>query len=418
MGDGKKTNVVIPLIPLGKAARKLATAGETTRRVQLEFRSPPPLSLYVHIPWCVKKCPYCDFNSHEARDSIPEREYVAALIADLESALPLVWGRKIGSIFFGGGTPSLFSGAAIDELLTAIRTLLPMLPDAEVTLEANPGTVEAEKFAAFRVAGVNRLSLGIQSFNATHLQALGRIHDEVEARRAVDIAAAHFDNFNLDLMYGLPGQTLEQAMSDLEIALAYAPPHLSCYQLTLEPNTHFAAAPPQLPEHDLCADMQDAIEARLAAENYTHYETSAFAQPARQCRHNLNYWNFGDYLGIGAGAHSKLTLHDRVLRQMRWKQPKQYLAKVAAGVPVHEEFAVTPADLPGEFMMNALRLNQGFDAALFELRTAQPLLVVEGELRLAEQEGLLQRSLQNIAPSERGRRFLNRLLEKFLVERG
>ncbi len=403
-----KVSRVIPIIPQGKAAGRAEG--------QLEFRHPLPLSLYVHIPWCVQKCPYCDFNSHEMRDEIPEDEYVSALIADLESALPLVWGRKVSSIFFGGGTPSLLSGAALDRVLTAIRTLLPVLPDAEVTLEANPGTVEAEKFAAFRDAGINRLSLGIQSFNPTHLKALGRIHDDNDARRAIDIAAAHFDNFNLDLMYGLPGQTLEQALSDVESALSFAPPHLSCYQLTLEPNTAFAAAPPILPDPDHCADMQDAIEARLAAAKFTHYETSAFAQAGRQCRHNLNYWTFGDYLGIGAGAHGKLTLHDRVLRQMRWKQPKQYLAKVAEGTPVQDEFSVEAAELPFEFMMNALRLNQGFDAPLFEMRTSLPLFSIESTLRQAEQDGLIERRPGRIAPTDRGRRYLNRLLERFIAE--
>lgn len=406
---------VIPIVPQSQTQAGGASG------TQLEFRNPPPLSLYVHIPWCVQKCPYCDFNSHEVRDSIPEADYVAALIADLESALPLVWGRKVSSIFFGGGTPSLLSGPALDRLLTAIRTLLPIQPDAEITLEANPGTVEAEKFAAFRNAGINRLSLGIQSFNPAHLKALGRIHDDLEARRAIDIAATHFDNFNLDLMYGLPEQTLEQAMSDLESALSYAPPHLSCYQLTLEPNTAFAAAPPVLPDHDTCADMQDAIESRLASGSksagYTHYETSAFAQAGRQCRHNLNYWTFGDYLGIGAGAHSKLTLHDRVLRQMRWKLPKQYLAGGAQATPLQEEFPVDINDLPFEFMMNALRLNQGFAAQLFEARTALPLIRIEGPLRQAEEEGLIKRRPGHIAPTDRGRRFLNRLLELFLVER-
>jgi oxygen-independent coproporphyrinogen-3 oxidase len=414
--SGKKTAKVIPIIAHEKLAK---TAGAAALDSVLNFRSALPLSLYVHIPWCVQKCPYCDFNSHEARGGIPEKEYVAALIADLESALPLVWGRRVGSIFFGGGTPSLLSGEALDELLTAIRARLPLLPNAEITLEANPGTVESEKFAAFRAAGINRLSLGIQSFNPAHLQALGRIHDDRQARRAIEIAAVHFDNFNLDLMYGLPGQTLEQALSDVETALSFVPPHLSCYQLTLEPNTAFYAAPPTLPEGDICADMQDAIEARLAAAGYTHYETSAFAQPGRQCAHNLNYWQFGDYLGIGAGAHGKLTLHDRgsweVRRQMRWKQPKQYLAQVAAGQPVHEEFSVGAAELPFEFMMNALRLNQGFDAALFEQRTSLPLMRIEGELRRAEQDGLLERNLQHIAPTDQGRRFLNRLLERFLA---
>ena len=404
---------IIPIVPHGKTAVASGSG--------LEFRHALPLALYVHIPWCVQKCPYCDFNSHEARGEIPEADYISALIADLESSLPLIWGRTVSSIFFGGGTPSLLSGAGLDRLLTAIRTLLPLLPDAEITLEANPGTVESAKFAAFRAAGINRLSLGIQSFNPAHLKALGRIHDGDEARHAIEVAAAHFDNFNLDLMYGLPGQTLAEALSDVETALAFAPTHLSCYQLTLEPNTAFAAAPPVLPDPDRCADMQEAIEDRLAAASFAHYETSAFAQPGRQCRHNLNYWTFGDYLGIGAGAHGKLTLHDgkrwEVRRQMRWKQPKQYLAQVAQAKPIQEEFSVEMADLPFEFMMNALRLNQGFEPELFEMRTSLPLFAIENELRHAEQQGLIERQPQRIAPTRQGQRFLNRLLETFIAER-
>ena len=407
--SGRKAARVIPIKPAGRSASGTGA---------LEFHTPLPLSLYVHIPWCVQKCPYCDFNSHQVRDGLPEAEYVAALIADLESALPLIWGRKIGSIFFGGGTPSLLSGAGLDNLLTAIRTRLPLLPDAEITLEANPGTVEADKFAAFRAAGVNRLSLGIQSFNTEHLKALGRIHDDDDARRAIEIAARHFDNFNLDLMYGLPGQTIEQALADVEQALAFTPTHLSCYQLTIEPNTAFATTPPELPEPDRCADMQEEIEARLAKAGFNHYETSAFARPECQSRHNLNYWTFGDYLGIGAGAHSKLTLHDGkkwdVRRQMRWKQPKQYLTKVVAGQPLQDEFPIPAGDLPFEFMMNALRLNQGFDVSLFEARTAQQLIAVETILRQAEKEGLIVREPGRIAPTKRGQRFLNRLLEMFL----
>ncbi len=413
-GSAPRKARIIPIVPHGKMAASGGGGG-------LEFRHALPLALYVHIPWCVQKCPYCDFNSHEARGAIPEADYISALIADLESSLPLIWGRTVSSIFFGGGTPSLLSGAGLDRLLTAIRTLLPLLPDAEITLEANPGTVESAKFAAFRAAGINRLSLGIQSFNPAHLKALGRIHDGDEARHAIEIATAHFDNFNLDLMYGLPGQTLEEALSDVETALAFAPTHLSCYQLTLEPNTAFAAAPPVLPDPDRCADMQDAIEDRLAAAGFAHYETSAFAQPGRQCRHNLNYWTFGDYLGIGAGAHGKLTLHDgkrwEVRRQMRWKQPKQYLAQVAQAKPIQEEFSVEMADLPFEFMMNALRLNQGFEPELFEMRTSLPLFAIENELRHAEQQGLIERQPQRIAPTRQGQRFLNRLLETFIAER-
>lgn len=381
----------------------------------LEFRVSPPLALYVHVPWCVQKCPYCDFNSHEANGQIPERQYVDALIADLQSALPLIWGRPVVSVFFGGGTPSLLSPAAVDELITAFRTLAMLAPEAEITLEANPGTVEAEKFAGFRAAGVNRLSLGIQSFNEGHLKALGRIHDAGEARRAAQLAGEHFPAFNLDLMYGLPGQTLEQALSDVDTALSFKPGHLSCYQLTLEPNTRFAAFPPELPEGDTCADMQEAIEAKLAGAGFANYETSAFAQPGRQCRHNLNYWYFGDYLGIGAGAHSKLTFHDRVLRQMRWKHPKAYLENVASGNPVQESNEVAGADLPFEFLMNALRLADGFHPSLFEARTAQPLGRILPQLKAAERDGLLEVGSEKIAPTLHGRRFLNVLLERFLA---
>jgi oxygen-independent coproporphyrinogen-3 oxidase len=380
----------------------------------LEFRQSPPLSLYVHVPWCVQKCPYCDFNSHEAGETIPERQYVDALIADLQSALPLIWGRSVQTVFFGGGTPSLLSPQAVDELIGAFRALAMLSPEAEITLEANPGTVEAEKFAGFRAAGVNRLSLGIQSFDDHHLRVLGRIHGAAEAKRAAQLAGEHFERFNLDLMYGLPGQTMEQALADIDTALGFAPPHLSCYQLTLEPNTRFAAFPPQLPEADLCADMQEAIEARLANAGYLNYETSAFAQPGKQCLHNLNYWHFGDYLGIGAGAHSKLTLHDHVLRQMRWKHPKAYLDNMLAGRPLQEESQVAAASLPFEFLMNALRLSDGFTPSLFELRTALPLATILPQLRAAADEGLLEITPQRIAPTARGRRFLNVLLERFL----
>ena len=380
----------------------------------MEFRVSPPLALYVHVPWCVRKCPYCDFNSHEAAGAIPEAEYVAALITDLQSALPLIWGRPLVSVFFGGGTPSLLSPAAVDELLAAFRALAMLSPEAEITLEANPGTVEAEKFAGFRAAGVNRLSLGIQSFNDEHLKALGRIHGAAEAKRAAQLAGDHFESFNLDLMNGLPGQTTEQALTDLETALTFAPPHLSCYQLTLEPNTRFAAFPPALPEDDLCADMQDAIEARLAVAGYANYETSAFARTGHQCRHNLNYWHFGDYLGIGAGAHSKLTLHDRVLRQMRWRQPAAYLENVRGGSPVQEAHEVAAGQLPFEFLMNALRLAAGFQPALFEARTAQSVSRILPQLRAAAADGLVDIGGERIAPTVRGRRFLNVLLERFL----
>ena len=383
----------------------------------VNFQALPPLSLYIHIPWCVRKCPYCDFNSHEVRTDLSEAVYVDALVRDLEMSLPLVWGRKVYSVFIGGGTPSLLSAQALEKILGSVRMLLPLDVNAEITLEANPGTVEAEKFKGFRDAGVNRLSLGIQSFNEAHLKALGRIHNADEARRAVDVAQNHFDNINLDLMYALPQQTLEQAEQDVRTALAYAPQHLSCYHLTLEPNTLFHRYPPTLPDDDASSEMQQRIESLLAEHGYQHYETSAFALPKKQSRHNLNYWQFGDYLGIGAGAHSKISSHDSVLRQARYKQPQAYLDQVLQGSPVQTENKLTRDDLCFEFMMNALRLNQGFSAELFIERTSLPLLLIRSELEQAEKRGLLQRELQRIAPTELGRRFLNDLLEMFLKEK-
>ena len=378
------------------------------------FDAPPPLTLYVHIPWCVRKCPYCDFNSHEAKGGIPEEAYLAALERDLEAALPQVWGRRVHSVFFGGGTPSLLSAAGLDHLLTRLRTLLLIEPLAEITLEANPGTFEAEKFRGFRAAGINRLSIGIQSFNPTHLQSLGRIHDDKEARRAVEIARANFDNVNLDLMYGLPGQSLEQALADIDCAIGFGVQHISAYHLTLEPNTLFYAQPPQLPDDDTSAAMQHAIEERLAAAGYAHYETSAFAQKHRACQHNLNYWQFGDYLGIGAGAHSKLTTQADVLRQMRYKQPKAYMEQAAAGQAIQEQHSVPADELGFEFMMNALRLNTGFPPALFQAQTGLPLQVIETPLQAAEARGLILRDPSRIQPTALGQRFLNDLLQLFL----
>ncbi len=382
----------------------------------VNFQALPPLSLYIHIPWCVRKCPYCDFNSHEARGAFPEKEYVAALVRDLELALPLIWGRKVYTVFFGGGTPSLLSGEGVAEMLRQVRMLLPLDINAEITLEANPGTVEAGRFAAYREAGVNRLSLGIQSFNDAHLQALGRIHSADEAKRAIETAQRNFDNINLDLMYALPQQTLAEALQDVQTALQFKPQHLSCYHLTLEPNTLFYRNPPPLPDDDASSDMQQSIEALLAAHGYEHYETSAFAQPKRRARHNLNYWQFGDYLGIGAGAHSKLSFHDKVIRQMRYKQPQAYLEAVARGEPVQEGHEVSHNDLAFEFMMNALRLNEGFDSMLFTERTSLPLLSIRRELEEAEGRGLLLQDHKKIAPTEAGRRFLNDLLQIFLRE--
>jgi oxygen-independent coproporphyrinogen-3 oxidase len=382
-----------------------------------ELQSPPPLALYVHLPWCVRKCPYCDFNSHASRGEIPEQRYLQALTHDLEQSLPQVWGRSVSSIFIGGGTPSLFSAAAIDQLLTTLRTLLPVSPLAEITLEANPGTFEAARFKAYRDAGVNRLSLGVQSFNPRHLAALGRIHGADEARAAAMAALELFESVNLDLMYALPEQTLDEAWQDLTTAIGLAPAHLSAYHLTLEPNTPFAAAPPRLPDDDTAADMQLMVETTLAAAGYEHYETSAFARPGQRCRHNLNYWNFGDYLGIGAGAHGKLSSHDRIERQARSKHPQAYMDALldAPGAGLLETRRLTRDDRIFEFMMNALRLTEGFDPRLFEARTGLPLLLAEPALRAAEQRGLLLRTPDNIRPSEQGRHFLNELLQMFLA---
>jgi oxygen-independent coproporphyrinogen-3 oxidase len=374
----------------------------------------PPLSLYIHIPWCVRKCPYCDFNSHEARNEIPEAAYADALIADLEQALPLIWGRKVHSIFFGGGTPSIFSPDAIDRILSAVRARVQLTYEAEITLEANPGTVDEARFAGFRDAGVNRLSIGIQSFNSRHLSALGRIHDEGQARSAAEAGVKIFERVNLDLMYALPQQTLDEALADVRQACELGPSHLSCYHLTLEPNTLFYRNPPPLPDDDSSAAMQEAIEAELATHGYQHYETSAFARPGQACRHNLNYWLFGDYLGIGAGAHSKLSFHDRILRQSRYKHPASYLQKVASGEHIEKETRIARQDLGFEFMMNALRLTQGFETELFQQRTGLPLASVEQPLRTAEAQGLIRREEARIVPTLRGQRFLNELLQLFL----
>jgi oxygen-independent coproporphyrinogen-3 oxidase len=376
----------------------------------VRFEALPPLALYVHIPWCVRKCPYCDFNSHERSGVLPEAEYISRLMLDVEAALPSVWGRRVVSIFIGGGTPSLFSPQSIDALLSGVRARLTLDPQAEITLEANPGTVEAARFRGFRGAGVNRISIGVQSFDERMLGALGRIHSADEARRAIDAALASFDNVNIDLMYALPGQTPAMARADLDEALHYGLPHVSAYQLTLEPNTVFWSKPPALPEHDVAADMQLVVEERLGAAGYEHYETSAFARPGRRCRHNLNYWQFGDYLGIGAGAHGKLSFPDRVTRHARAKQPNEYM-KPGARV---EESVVSPAELPFEFMLNALRLVDGFDMTLFRERTGLPFSTIEKHLADVETRGLVSRDWKRIRPTARGRRFLNDLLEAFL----
>ncbi|MDP2135763.1 MAG: radical SAM family heme chaperone HemW [Sulfuritalea sp.] len=380
--------------------------------------APPPLALYVHWPWCVKKCPYCDFNSHESGGRIDgdrEAAYLAALIADLEAALPQIWNRPVHSVFIGGGTPSLMRGETAEALLAAIRMRLPLHPDAEVTLEANPGTAEAAKFAAFRGAGVNRLSIGVQSFADDKLAALGRIHDSAEARRAIEMAQRHFERVNLDLMYALPRQTLADAEQDIATAIGSGVSHISAYHLTLEPNTPFHHSPPPLPDDDLAADMQEMVEARLAAAGFGHYETSAFARgDAQRCRHNLNYWQFGDYLGIGAGAHGKLSNHATIWREARHRNPRAYLAGAARGDFISRRQTVAIADLPGEFMMNALRLNDGFPFGLFTERTGLPLAAIEESALAARRAGLLETADGRMRPTAQGRRFLNRLLAGFL----
>jgi oxygen-independent coproporphyrinogen-3 oxidase len=407
---------MIPIKPAPMAGQSPAAAA--LRYLQpgaLNLGTLPPLALYIHFPWCVRKCPYCDFNSHEARGgAFPEQEYLDAVRLDLEQSLPLIWGRKVYTIFIGGGTPSLMSAAGLDRLLSDVRTLLPLDLSCEVTMEANPGTFEQDKFRAFRDSGVNRLSIGIQSFNGRHLQALGRIHDGDEARRAVDIARRTFDNFNLDLMYALPEQTLDEARADLETALAFAPPHLSLYHLTMEPNTVFAKYPPQLPSDDESADIQDMILEQMAGAGYEHYEVSAYARPGHRARHNLNYWEFGDYLGIGAGAHSKVSFPHRVLRQARFKQPASYIEQARQGTPVQEEREIGRGELGFEFMLNALRLVEGFDPNLFGERTGLPITAIERALDQAEAKGLLYRDHKLIRPTGLGQRFLNDLQQLFL----
>jgi len=369
----------------------------------------PPLALYVHIPWCVRKCPYCDFNSHERAGGLPEAEYVQKLLVDLEKLLPSVWGRRLVSVFIGGGTPSLFSPESIDALLSGARARLVLEPGAEITLEANPGTVEAARFRGFRDAGVNRISIGVQSFDEGMLKKLGRIHSGGEARRAIDAALASFERVNADLMYGLPGQSIDMARADVEQAVAAGVPHISAYQLTIEPNTVFFSRPPKLPPHDACADMQVMIEELLRERGFEQYETSAFARPGQRCRHNLNYWQFGDYLGIGAGAHGKISFPDRVTRHEQAKQPDAYLKGAAA-----RETEVPARELPFEFMLNALRLVEGVPATLFQERTGLPFAAISRCVTQAEEKGLLERDLKHIRPTAKGRRFLNDLLQEFL----
>ncbi|MCA3238810.1 MAG: radical SAM family heme chaperone HemW [Curvibacter sp.] len=383
----------------------------------LQLTSLPPLSLYVHLPWCLKKCPYCDFNSHEMqREDMPEQRYLKALVADLEATLPLIWGRSVQSIFLGGGTPSLFSPESIDRLLADIRARIKLPADCEITLEANPGTFEKDRFREFRQAGVTRLSVGVQSFDDEHLKRIGRVHDRAQALAALEEAARSFDTWNLDLMYALPGQTLEGLRSEVDEALAFQPPHLSIYHLTIEPNTYFAKHPPALPEDDTAYAMLDLITERTARAGLNRYEVSAYARSAHHCRHNLNYWQFGDYLGIGAGAHGKLSFAHRVVRQVRAREPRLYMERALSGDAIAQEHDVARADLPFEFMLNALRLRQGFLLSDFTERTGLAITAIGSALEEAERLGWVTRDLQRVLPTPRGFDFLSDLQALFLPE--
>jgi len=430
-------------IPLTSAEATNEAAGDRLARYMrpgtLNLAALPPLSLYVHLPWCLKKCPYCDFNSHETTltpktpsassprggasasgrpsggPGIPEARYLEALRADLEAALPFIWGRRVHSIFIGGGTPSLFSPQAVEQLIGDVRARLPLEPGCEITLEANPGTFERDRFRGYRAAGVTRLSVGVQSFDDDKLRALGRVHDSAQARAALDEARSVFDTFNLDLMYALPGQTLAELDADLRQALAFEPPHLSIYHLTIEPNTFFAKHPPQVPDDDTASEMLDLIAERTAAQGLGRYEVSAFARTGHRCQHNLNYWEFGDYLGIGAGAHSKLSFPHRVVRQIRYRDPAKYMQQALAGAAIAQDDEVARDQLPFEFMLNALRLREGFELARFSERTGLPLSAIQRPLQEAEDKGLIERDWQWVRPTARGFDFLSDLQSLFLA---
>jgi len=386
----------------------------------LQLQALPPLSLYVHLPWCIKKCPYCDFNSHEWRDNaqgMPEQRYIDALLADLEASLPLIWGRPVHSIFIGGGTPSLFEPASIDRLISGIRARLPLEAEAEITMEANPGTFEKDRFKAFRAAGVTRLSIGVQSFNDAHLKALGRVHNSDQAMAAVAEAQSAFETFNLDVMYALPRQSLSDLTQDIQTALSFKPPHISIYHLTIEPNTMFAKHPPVLPEDDDAYAMMDLITDMTGAGGLQRYEVSAYAKPGHRCWHNLNYWQFGDYLGIGAGAHSKLSFAHRVMRYVRYREPQLYLAQALQGEPVTQYEEVAREDLPFEYMLNALRLKEGFNLADYMARTGLAMTSIQQALANAEAKQLIARDLNRVWPTERGFDFLSDLQALFLADR-
>ena len=389
---------------------------------QITFQRPgqltalPPLSLYIHIPWCIKKCPYCDFNSHSLKNGLPEEAYIDALLTDLQLELPNIWGRPVETIFFGGGTPSLFQAELIDRLLSGVRSLLRLQPEAEITLEANPGTFEIEKFQGFKDAGITRLSIGVQSFNDDMLARLGRVHNGKEALTAIDTALKLFDKVNIDLMYALPNQTVQTALNDVQTAIATGVSHISAYHLTMEPNTPFGHTPPKgLPQDEAALDIEDAVHGALESAGFIHYETSAFAKPGMQCRHNLNYWQFGDYLGIGAGAHGKISYPDRIERTVRRRHPNDYLAAMQ-GNPHEavEHKTVASEDLPFEFMMNALRLTDGVPAAMLQERTGVPTAKIMAQIETARQKGLLESDPTVFRPTKQGRLFLNDLLQCFL----
>jgi len=408
---------MIPILPVppGVEAAAPRDVQHYMRPGTLQLAALPPLSLYIHLPWCLKKCPYCDFNSHEMRAAeLPEQRYIDALMADLEASLPLIWGRTVHSIFIGGGTPSLFAPEAIDRLLGGIRARLKLEPACEITLEANPGTFEKDRFKAYRAAGVTRLSIGVQSFNDAYLHTLGRVHDRAQALAAVEEAAQAFDTFNLDIMYALPGQTLADLQQDMATALALAPSHISIYHLTIEPNTYFAKFPPVIPEDDTAYDMLDLITDMTGAAGLYRYEVSAYARDGHRCLHNLNYWQFGDYLGLGAGAHSKLSFAHRVVRQVRFREPQLYMAQALAGHCLAQDEDISRADLPFEFMLNALRLKDGFSLPQFSERTGLPITAIQQALDEAERKGLLERDFARVRPSVRGYDFLNDLQALFL----
>lgn len=414
--------MTIPILPAAQSGAPLRDVQHYMRPGLLQLSSLPPLSLYVHLPWCLRKCPYCDFNSHEARGgvggdgSVPEARYIDALLADLEAALPLIWGRTVHSIFIGGGTPSLFAPESIDRLLGDIRARLRLDAGCEITLEANPGTFEKERFRAYRGAGVTRLSIGVQSFNDRHLQALGRVHNRAQALAAVEEAAQAFDTFNLDIMYALPGQTPAELDEDMRTALALQPPHISIYHLTIEPNTYFAKYPPPLPEDDAAYAMLDRITELTGAAGLARYEVSAYAREGHQCVHNRNYWQFGDYLGIGAGAHSKLSFAHRVVRQVRLRDPQLYMAGALAGRAIAQDDDVRRADLPFEFMLNALRLQEGFALQDFTARTGLAITAIAAGLQQAEAQGLITRDMERVRPTQRGLDFLSDLQALFLAD--